>query len=82
MARLAQGGEIRIASQMRNGALTICVQNSGQLAESSGSTRVGLENIRQRLHLLYGDAASLILRNQDAEFVIAEVSIPPAKSPA
>ena len=80
--RLAQGGEIRIASQMQNGGLTIRVQNSGQLAESSGSTRVGLENIRQRLQLLYGDAASLVLRNQDAEFVIAEVSIPLAKGPA
>ncbi len=82
VARLAQGGEIRIASQMQNGGLTIRVQNSGQLAESSGSTRVGLENIRQRLQLLYGDAASLVLRNQDAEFVIAEVSIPLAKGPA
>jgi signal transduction histidine kinase len=82
VARLAHGGEIRVASQMRNGALEIRVQNSGQLAESTGSTRVGLENIRQRLHLLYGDAASLVLRNQDAEFVIAEVSIPLAKSPA
>jgi hypothetical protein len=82
VARLAQGGEIRIATQMQSGGLMIRVQNSGQLAESSGSTRVGLENIRQRLHLLYGDAASLVLRNQDAEFVIAEVSIPFARSPA
>lgn len=82
VARLAQGGEIRVASEMQNGALKIRVQNSGQLAESTGSTRVGLENIRQRLHLLYGDAATLVLRNQDTEFVIAEVSIPLAKSPA
>jgi len=82
VARLAHGGEIRVASEMQNGALTIRVQNSGQLAESSGSTRVGLENIRQRLHLLYGDAASLVLRNLDADFVIAEVSIPLAKTPA
>jgi signal transduction histidine kinase len=82
VARLAHGGEIRVASEMQKGALKIRVQNSGQLAESSGSTRMGLENIRQRLHLLYGDAASLVLRNQDAEFVIAEVSIPLAKSPA
>jgi signal transduction histidine kinase len=81
VARLAQGGEIRVASEMRNGALTIQVQNSGQLAESTGSTRMGLENIRQRLQLLYGDAASLVLRNQDADFVIAEVSIPLAKNP-
>jgi LytS/YehU family sensor histidine kinase len=82
VARLAQGGEIRVASQMQNGALKIRVRNSGQLAESTESTRVGLKNIRQRLQLLYGDAASLDLRNQDAEFVIAEVSIPIAKSPA
>lgn len=79
VARLAQGGEIRVASEMRNGALKIRVQNSGQLSESSGSTRMGLDNIRQRLQLLYGDAASLVLRNQDADFVIAEVSIPLAK---
>jgi len=82
VARLLQGGEIRVASEMQNGALKIRVQNSGQLAESSGSTRMGLDNIRQRLQLLYGDAASLILRNQDADFVIAEVSIPLAKIPA
>ncbi len=82
VARLAQGGEIRVASEMQNGALKIRVRNSGQLAESSGSTRVGLKNIRQRLHLLYGDEASIELRNQDAEFVIAEVSIPIAKNPA
>ena len=82
VARLPHGGEIRVASRMQNGALKIQVRNSGQLAESTGSTRVGLENIRQRLQLLYGDAASLVLRNQDAEFVIAEVSIPLAKSPA
>lgn len=82
VARLAQGGEIRVASEMQSGTLMIRVQNSGQLAETIGSTRMGLENIRQRLHLLYGDAASLVLRNQDAEFVIAEVSIPLAKIPA
>jgi len=82
VSRLPQGGEIRVASSMRNGALKIRVENSGQLAESPGSTRVGLENIRQRLQLLYGDAASLVLRNQNADSVIAEVSIPLAKSPA
>jgi len=81
VARLPQGGEIRLASKMRDGALEIQVRNSGQLTESTGSTRVGLENIRQRLRLLYGDAASLVLRNQDADFVIAEVSIPLAKHP-
>jgi two-component system sensor histidine kinase AlgZ len=82
VARLPEGGEIRVASQMQNGALKIQVHNSGQLAETAGSTRVGLENVRQRLKLLYGDAASVVLRNQGADFVIAEVSIPLAKSVA
>jgi len=76
ISRLPHGGEIRVASRMQNGALKIEVQNSGQLAESPGSTRMGLENIRQRLRLIYGDAASLVLRNENADFVIAEVSIP------
>ena len=82
VARLPQGGEIRVASQMRDGALKIQVQNSGQLIESAGSTRVGLDNVRERLRLLYGDAASVVLRNQDAEFVVAEVSIPLAHGAA
>jgi hypothetical protein len=82
VARLPQGGEIRVVSELRNGALKIQVRNSGQLAENPGSTRMGLENVRQRLQLLYGDAASLVLRNQDSEFVVADVSIPLAKSPA
>jgi signal transduction histidine kinase len=82
VATLPGGGEIRVASEMRDGALRIRVQNSGQLADTAGTTRVGLENIRQRLKLLYGDAASVVLRNQGAEFVIAEVFIPVAKTAA
>jgi LytS/YehU family sensor histidine kinase len=82
ISRLPHGGEIRVASRMQNGALKIEVQNSGQLAETAGSTRMGLENIRQRLRLIYGDAASLVLRNENADFVIAEVSIPIARIPA
>jgi len=80
VATLPQGGEIRVASEMREGALRIQVQNSGQLAETAGTTRVGLENIRQRLKLLYGDTASVVLRNQGADFVVAEVFIPCAKT--
>lgn len=82
VSRLPDGGEIRVASSLANGSLQIRVENSGQLATATGSTQVGLENIRQRLQLLYGDGASLVLRNQDAGSVIAEVSIPLVKSSA
>ena len=82
VAQLPSGGEIRVASHMQNGAIKIQVQNSGQLAETGGTTRVGLENVRQRLRLLYGEAASLALRNYDASSVIAEVSIPLVREPS
>lgn len=52
------------------------MRNSGQLRDDAGSTRMGLDNARERLRLLYGNAASLVLRNQGPDAVVAEISIP------
>lgn len=76
VARLPRGGEIRVASRVESTAVKIQVRNSGQLGEGDGSTRLGLENAKERLRLLYGNAASLVLRNYDRDSVIAEISIP------
>lgn len=76
VARLPGGGEIRVASQVANRAVKIQVQNSGQLGDGAGSTRLGLDNARERLKLLYGNAASIVLRNYDQDSVVAEISIP------
>jgi hypothetical protein len=70
------GGEIRIASWLENGSLKIRVTNPGRLAPPGDSMQIGLENARERLRLLYGDSASLILRNDGADSVAAEISIP------
>lgn len=70
------GGEVRIASWLQNGSLKIRVTNPGQLAASADSTQIGLENARERLRLLYGDSASLILHNVGTDSVAAEISIP------
>jgi len=70
------GGEIRIASWLENGSLKIRVTNPGRLAPSGDSMQIGLENARERLRLLYGDSASLILRNDGMDSVVAEISIP------
>jgi len=70
------GGEIRIASWTQNGSLKVRVTNPGQLATSGDSMHIGLENSRERLRLLYGNAASLDVRNDGADSVIAELSIP------
>ena len=76
VARLPGGGEIRVDSQVESRAVKIQVRNSGQLRDDGGSTRLGLDNARERLRLLYGDAASLVLRNYDSDSVVAEISIP------
>jgi len=76
VARRPGGGEIRVDSRVESRAVKIQVRNSGQLHDEPGTTRVGLENARERLRLLYGSTASLALRNYDAESVVAEISIP------
>jgi two-component system, LytTR family, response regulator len=68
VARLPGGGEIRVDSQVESRAVKIQVRNSGQLRDDAGSTRLGLDNARERLRLLYGNAASLVLRNYDGGF--------------
>ncbi|MGO4882136.1 MAG: sensor histidine kinase [Bryobacteraceae bacterium] len=76
VARLPGGGEIRVGSHVESRAVKIQVRNSGQLRDDAGSTRMGLDNARERLRLLYGNAASLVLRNQGPDAVVAEISIP------
>jgi len=76
VARRVGGGEIRVDSQVEKRAVKIQVRNSGQLRQDGGSTRLGLDNARERLRLLYGNAASLVLRNYDGDSVVAEISIP------
>jgi hypothetical protein len=70
------GGTLHIESRLQNDSLKIRVTNPGQLVPSGDSTQIGLENSRERLRLLYGDAAYLVLRNDGADSVVAEISIP------
>ena len=77
IARLPQGGDLQIRAAARNGTLVLEVENSGELADTgSGDTPVGLNNIRERLRILYGDRASLGLRNGESGRVVATVQIP------
>jgi signal transduction histidine kinase len=76
IGRLPQGGEVQIRAAARNGTLVLEVENTGELTGSRpGDTQVGLNNIRERLRLLYGDRASLSLQNGDG-VVVAKVEIP------
>jgi signal transduction histidine kinase len=79
--KLSHGGEIRVSSRLQDHTLEIQVVNSGQLGDGGRSTGIGLANARERLRLLYGNAARLVVANQDAERVRAEISIPVSGEP-
>lgn len=78
--KLPQGGEIRVTSRMSRNVLKIEVLNSGRLLDGSNSTQIGLVNVRERLRLLYGSEAGLVLRNQGTDSVLAEITIPVKRS--
>ena len=76
IARRPEGGDVRIHAAASNGRVVLEVTNSGELGPAQRSdTQLGLKNIRERLHLLYGDRASLSLQNGDGT-VVAKVEIP------
>jgi len=76
IGRLPDGGDLQIRAAANNGTLVLEVENTGELTDSrSGGTQVGLNNIRERLRILYGDRASLSLQNGSGT-VVAKVEIP------
>jgi len=60
--------------------LRMCVNSPGHLgtldASTAGDSGIGLDNLRERLALLFGDDATLTLRNLDEDRVRAEVILP------
>ncbi|HLJ50546.1 MAG TPA: histidine kinase [Bryobacteraceae bacterium] len=69
-----QGGSLWISARRDNGCLRMSVENDGALDVAREG--VGVGNTRARLRNMYGDAASLELRNGDAGAVEAVVSVP------
>lgn len=75
IGNIKDGGEVRLKIALSGQDLIIVVENSGSLSISEGTTKLGLENIRQRLHLLYGDIAKFTL-GENNNFVEAKIIIP------
>jgi hypothetical protein len=72
------GGEIAIVARNEGGALRIQVSNPGEIAKGvrASSTGVGLHNAAERLRLIFGERATLMLRSDEPAVVIAEAVIP------
>ena len=71
-----EGGEIAVRAWCARDELRIEVTNPGSLAANGGSTGMGLRNAGERLRLLFGDHATLHLREAPPGRVVAEVSVP------
>src|SRR5579883_69535 len=76
IATLPAGGDLRVSAEMENGAAVLRVENPGRLIPPvPGPARLGLANLRDRLRILYGGAASLKLAAADGR-VTATVRLP------
>ncbi len=77
IGKLRNGGDIVIKAYTVGNLLVLQVENSGTYTPNpkSSTSGIGLENLRKRLDLHYGDAATLNITNQH-NTVISEVIMP------
>jgi sensor histidine kinase YesM len=78
ISELAQGGEVDIDFMDEGEIFTLKVSNSGSIKESSRIQKklgIGLQNIRERLALIYGDGTKLNLFENSGQ-VVAEIKFP------
>ncbi|MDN3576034.1 histidine kinase [Chitinimonas viridis] len=57
----AEGGRLEIKAEIRDGLLEVSVTDSGLGFAPKGAGGVGLANIRERLKVLYGNKAELVI---------------------
>jgi len=77
ISKIPDGGELVFKTEVKNDVLHVYIKNSGQLnGHTSEGTGFGLKNTEQRLALLYGDKASMKIKNGDDKHVETELIIP------
>ena len=76
IATRTEGGVVRVDARLKHDALQLRVTNTGQLCDDDETGGVGLQNVRERLHLLFGDDAALTLQMDGPESVLAEARLP------
>ncbi|HLP02422.1 MAG TPA: histidine kinase [Opitutaceae bacterium] len=70
------GGRLVVGAELTPEATLLRVTNSGTLPADPRTGRVGMQNLRERLRLLYGERATLELRALPGELVVAELRVP------
>ncbi|MFZ6769537.1 sensor histidine kinase [Undibacterium sp. Di26W] len=68
---------IQISARSEQGQLVLCIQDdAGYLTEKTDNSGVGINNLRQRLQVLYADTASLTVRALTPAGVMTELRLP------
>jgi sensor histidine kinase YesM len=70
-----RGGEVAVSATVDDGAVRLSVRDSGVGMAAEPGVGTGLDNLRRRLQLAYGEKASLALRDA-APGVVAELTLP------
>jgi sensor histidine kinase YesM len=78
ISKITTGGEININSKVENSLLYIEIRNNGHIEDDAlkNSKGFGISNTKHRLNLLFGEAASFSLTNENGEKVLAKLKIP------
>ncbi|HWK82897.1 MAG TPA: histidine kinase, partial [Caldimonas sp.] len=74
----AEGGKLEVSAQIVHGMLSVTVADTGLgfgRAATAG-TGVGLANIRERLKLLYGDKASMVVADNVPSGTVVTLAVP------
>jgi LytS/YehU family sensor histidine kinase len=74
----AEGGELAIKAQIVHGKLNVVVADTGLgfgKAATAG-TGVGLANIRERLQLLYGGQAGVVVSENQPSGTVVTIAVP------
>jgi two-component system, LytTR family, sensor kinase len=81
ISKLTAGGIVQVKTVVENNRLCIQIRNSGHLIQTAKRSKsgLGLSNTIQRLKLIYGDEASFRIVNENGNFVLTEIIIPPYK---
>jgi LytS/YehU family sensor histidine kinase len=74
----AEGGSLSVGAEIVDGQLAVTVADTGLgfgRADTAG-TGVGLANIRDRLKLLYGDRAALVVADNEPTGTVVTITVP------
>ncbi len=77
ISKLKKGGMLSVNAKVDLGRMIIEIRNAGQYQHNRiNGTGQGLRNTRQRLALIYGETAKLIIENENENTVLTTVKIP------